>query len=65
MTRADLTYVEPLGVKITQARWNVWIEIEKSDGTVEKFIASADHGATWGDGIFFGTPEEYKEQINP
>jgi len=61
----NLTYDEPIGVRITQGRWEVSIEVVKEDGTVEKFIASADSALTGRSGIWFGTPEEMKAELNP
>lgn len=48
-------------VEITQSRWSVKVRIVCDDDSIETYVASADSGLTWGDGIFFGTAEEYAE----
>lgn len=48
---------------ITPGRWTVRIEVEKPDGTKATWIASADSGDTFGDGIWFGTQDEYDEHL--
>jgi len=53
----------PNSVEITSSRWQINIIIEDLEGKIHMFIASADSGLTWGDGIWFGTGEEYDEAI--
>lgn len=48
-------------VEITTSRWSVKVRIVCDDDSVETYIASADSGVTFGDGIWFGTPEELSE----
>lgn len=51
-------------VKIAKSRWSAKFELTLADGTVQTYIASADSGITWGDGLFLGTDEEYREALN-
>lgn len=52
-------------VKITQGHWEVRIEVEKVDGTIEVLIASADSALTERSAIWLGTPEELRAEVNP
>lgn len=54
------SFLKPHSVAIECGRWQVTINIIDHRGKEYKFVASADHGVTFGDGIFFGTLEEYK-----
>lgn len=56
---------ENVDVEFDRRRWNVRIKITDRDTgeEVETFVASADSGLTYGDGIFFGTAEDYEEAI--
>lgn len=62
MSRPEIEH-EAKRVKITQGRWTVRIEIEQPDGSVATYLASADSGLTYGDGIWFGTPQEEREEL--
>ena len=48
-----------IDIKMIKNRWNVEIKIIYDDYTVDEYIASADNHYTWGNGIWFGTKEEY------
>jgi len=50
-------------VVITPSRWNVYIDIHTED-SIEHYVASADSGVTYGDGIYFGTREEFDENMD-
>lgn len=50
-------------VRITQGRWEVRIELFKSDGKVE-YVASADSALTEGSGLWFGTADEWAEEVD-
>lgn len=53
----------PKSVRITQSRWEVRISIVTTDGQIRTFVASADSALTNHDGIFFGTEEEYRAEL--
>ena len=53
---------QPKSVQIHLSRWSVRFDIETAEGT-HSFIASADSGHTQGDGIWFGTAEDYEEDL--
>ena len=46
-------------VTFNGGRWTITIRLELEDGTEQIYYASADTGMTWGDGIWFGTKEEW------
>lgn len=50
-------------VRITKSRWSVKFELELDEEELKvlTFIASADSWFTEGDGIWFGTEEEWDE----
>jgi len=48
-----------IDIKMIKNRWNVEIKIIYDDYTVDEYVASADKHYTWGNGIWFGTKEEY------
>lgn len=50
-------------VRITQGRWDVRIELFKKDGKVE-YVASADSALTGGSGLWFGTVDEWVEEVD-
>jgi hypothetical protein len=58
----DQTWINPKRVTLTKTRWDVTVKIQAEDEEIT-FIASADSGVTFGDGIFFGTPEELWEVL--
>jgi len=51
---------ENVTVEIDESRWNIRIHITHPDGKKETYIASSDGHYTSGDGIYFGTQEEYE-----
>ena len=61
MARELKQYGSPKSVSIEIFRWHIVVAIEMQDGTVEKFVASADSAFAQGDGIWFGTAEDYDE----
>lgn len=58
----EQTWIHPKKVTLSKTRWDVTIKIETEDEEIT-FIASADSGVTFRDGIFFGTPEELWEVL--
>ncbi len=52
---------ENVTVEISKSRWDIRIFITLPDGEVKTYVASADRHYTDGDGIWFGTQEEYEE----
>ena len=61
MARSAKTFGAPKSVSFEMWRWHVLITVEMQNGTVEKFVASADSAFTQSDGIWFGTAEDYDE----
>lgn len=59
---SEQTWINPNKVTLTKSRWDVTIKIQVDDEEIV-FIASADSGVAFGDGIFFGTPEELWEVL--
>lgn len=59
----DLVFERAKHVLIERGRWSVRITIEREEGGVETYVASADHGLTYGDGIWFGTEDETNEEL--
>lgn len=51
-------------VAFVQGRFYLEIEVIKKDETRERFIASADAGITDLDCIWFGTADEYHEELD-
>lgn len=48
---------------ITESRWQITIAGRDQDGKFVSYVASADGYLTHGDGIWFGTSDEYAEAI--
>lgn len=48
-------------VEIIPSRWSITILLHKIGGDVEEYVACADRAFTEGDGIWFGTAQEYQE----
>jgi len=46
-------------VEFSEHRWYVKIHITMKDGTKKTFVADASYNA--GDGVWFGTQEEYED----
>lgn len=51
-------------LEIKEGRWSTVIRAELESGETREYVASADSGITYGDGIFFGTREEYEEAVS-
>lgn len=51
---------ENVTVEIDEHRWYIRISITHPDGKEEVYFASSDAHYTSGDGIWFGTQEEYE-----
>lgn len=51
-------------IKIQISRWDIVITIRQKGGKKVQYIASADEGVTFGDGIYFGSIDDYNELIN-
>jgi aspartate/tyrosine/aromatic aminotransferase len=53
-----------VNVTISARRWNVYVTIRDHNGVlIEEYVASADRGITYGDGVFFGTRAEYEDAM--
>lgn len=59
MTAADSIPAD--SITFYQHRWHVRIVIHHADQPDVEYIASADRGLTYGDGIWFGDRAEYDE----
>jgi hypothetical protein len=57
-----IEFEKPQKVKITNSRWNVIFQVIDKEGNLQTYIASADSGVAES-GIYFGTQEEYKEDM--
>jgi hypothetical protein len=57
----ELTNIKRLEIK--KGRWSATIRAELESGETLEYLASADSGLTWGDGLFLGTREEYEEAV--
>jgi len=60
---AEVIKINAPEVTISVGRWNVVITAKYSSGNTSKWIISADHGYTEGDGIYFATEEEHKKYL--
>jgi hypothetical protein len=58
----EQSFTNPFVAEIHTTRWDVTFVIVDG-GKRYEFIASADHGLTYGDGIWFGTTKEYSTAI--
>lgn len=60
---SDTAGVRLREVIIVESRWSVTISGRDADGNFVSYVASADSYLTHGDGVWFGTAEEYAEAI--
>jgi len=57
------SFTDPYVAEIHQTRWKVnFVIVDK--GKRYEFVVSADQALTEGDGIWFGTKEEYDKFLN-
>lgn len=61
MAEKVVSFEKPREVTIQLGRWEARIRVVDDEGLTHLYVASADHGLTMGDGIFFGTIEEARE----
>ena len=54
-------FENPKSVSLTTNRWTATIKIVDQDDKEHIYYASADSGITYGDGLWFGTKEDYDE----
>lgn len=59
---SDPETIDATRVEITHGRWQVRIRVFVLETVVRDFVASADSYYTAGDGIWWGTIDEYREE---
>lgn len=53
---------ENVTVEIVKSRWDIRIMITHPNGDEETYVASADGGYTYNDGIWFGTLKQWEDE---